>query len=280
CGVISSRNAAFPGRRTFADAGKGSHETGSRGTRADPTGRNSALTKIVKYVTKCPPKCRKGEITMTVRKAKRVITLVSALAERRVMHLRQAAELLGVSEMTVRRDIADHPDQFAYLGGHIMSPTHIEGNTPYELTKAADSHAAAKRDACTHAAAHIRPDETVFIDCGTTLTHLVDLIPDDCAVTAICYALNLAEQLARKPNVTLVLLGGLYHPASASFSDEQNLAMLEKFGINVAFLTAAGADAQHGATCAHFHEAQIKQKVMSIARESYLIIDSSKIGKL
>jgi DeoR family deoxyribose operon repressor len=217
---------------------------------------------------------------MTVRKAKRIITLVSALSERRVMHLRQAAELLGVSEMTVRRDIADHPDQFAYLGGHIMSPTHIEGNTPYELTTAADSHAGAKRDACTHAAGHIRPDETIFIDCGTTLTHLIDLIPENYAVTAICYALNVAERLTRKPNVTLVMLGGLYHAASASFSGDQTLDTLAKFGINVAFLTAAGVDTERGATCAHFHEAQIKQKVMTLARESYLIVDSSKIGKL
>ena len=114
---------------------------------------------------------------MSARNARRIAALVSALAERRVLHLRQAAELLGVSEMTVRRDIAEHPDQFAYFGGHIMSPAQIEGNTRYELATAADSHAAAKREACVHAASHIRPDETIFIDCGTTLVHLIDLIP-------------------------------------------------------------------------------------------------------
>jgi DeoR family transcriptional regulator, deoxyribose operon repressor len=217
---------------------------------------------------------------MTAHKAKRIATLVSALAERRVMHLRQAAELLGVSEMTVRRDVANHPDQFAYLGGHIMSPAQIEGNTRYELATAVDSHAAAKHEACAHAAGHIRPDETIFIDCGTTLLHLVELIPDDYRITAICYALNVAERLTRKPNVTMVMLGGIYHPPSASFSGDHDLDMLAGFGINVAFLSAAGVDAQRGATCAHFHEAQVKQKVMALARESYLIVDSSKIGKL
>jgi DeoR family transcriptional regulator, deoxyribose operon repressor len=217
---------------------------------------------------------------MTVRKAKRIIDLVSALSERRVMHLRDAAELLGVSEMTVRRDVANHPDQFASLGGHIMAAAEIEGDAPYELRTAADSHAAAKRDACTHAARHIRPDETIFIDCGTTLMHLIDLIPDHYQITAICYALNVADRLTRKPNVTIVMLGGLYHPASASFSGNYDLDVLTSMGINVAFLSAAGVDAERGATCEHFHEAQVKRKVMALARERHLVVDSSKIGKL
>ncbi|HET6160781.1 MAG TPA: DeoR/GlpR family DNA-binding transcription regulator [Dongiaceae bacterium] len=216
---------------------------------------------------------------MTVRKAKRIITLVNALAERRVMHLNQAAQLLGVSAMTVRRDIAEHPDQFTYLGGHIMSPAQIEGTAPYEIATAADSHAAAKRDACLHAAGHIRPDATIFIDCGTTLVHLVDLIPESYQITAICYALNVAERLARKRNVTLAMLGGVYYPASASFSGD-NLEILGKYGINTAFLSAAGVDAERGASCAHFHEAEVKQRVLALARESYLVVDSSKIGKL
>ena len=217
---------------------------------------------------------------MSARNAKRIATLASALAERRVMHLRQAAELLGVSEMTVRRDTAEHPDQFAYFGGHIMSPIQLVGNTRYEISAAADSHAAAKREACVHAARHIRPDETIFIDCGTTLVHLAEMIPSNYHVTAICYALNIAERLARKPNVTLVMLGGHYHPASASFGADYDLGRLDEFGINVAFLSAAGVDAQRGATCAAFHEARVKEKVIALARESYLVVDSSKLGKL
>ena len=217
---------------------------------------------------------------MTVRKANRIVALLSALSERRVLHIRDAAQLLGVSEMTVRRDIAKHSDQFAYLGGHIMSAAEIEGDTPYELATAADSHAAAKRDACAHATRHIRPDETIFIDCGTTLVHLVELLPDNYQITAICYALNVADRLTRKPNVTIVMLGGLYHPASASFSGACDLDILASMGINVAFLSAAGVDSERGATCEHFHEAQVKQKVLSLARENYLVVDSSKIGKL
>jgi DeoR family deoxyribose operon repressor len=37
---------------------------------------------------------------------------------------------------------------------------------------------------------------------------------------------------------------------------------------------------QRGATCAAFHEAEVKKKAIALARESYLVADSSKMGKL
>ena len=217
---------------------------------------------------------------MKASKAQRTMKLITALSERRVIHLSDAAALLGVSEMTVRRDVAGNAEQFAYLGGHIISAAQIEADAPYELATAADSHAAAKRDACVHALKRVHPDETIFIDCGTTLIHLIDLIPENFQITAICYAMNVAERLARKPNVTIIMLGGLYHPASASFSGTHDFDILNSVGINAAFLSAAGVDTRRGATCEHFHEAAVKQKVMGLARENYLVADSSKLGKL
>ena len=50
-------------------------------------------------------------------KPERLRVLADALARQSVMRLRDAAALLGVSEMTVRRDIAASPGKFTYLGG-------------------------------------------------------------------------------------------------------------------------------------------------------------------
>jgi DeoR family transcriptional regulator, deoxyribose operon repressor len=217
---------------------------------------------------------------LTARRSERVFALIAALDRRRIIHLSEAAELLGVSEMTIRRDVAGNPEQFAFLGGHIMAASHAERDVPYELSTAADSHAAAKREACAHAARKIRPGETIFVDCGTTLVHLVELIPDAYQVTAICYAMNVAQLLTKKPGITTIVLGGVYHPASASFSGTRDFDILDSVGINVAFLSAAGADAKRGATCEHFHESEVKQKAISLSRENYLVVDSSKIGKI
>ncbi len=214
---------------------------------------------------------------MTSRKGKRIEALADALVERRFLHLKEAAKLVGASEMTVRRDIGEAPHRFVFLGGHVMLADGREEDSTYELAVAADAHAAAKREACRHAARHLRPEETIFIDCGTTLVHLVDFLPNDMPITVICYALNIANKLADKPNLTLIVLGGLYHAASASFSD---WTALDGVAINVAFLSAAGIDGRRGATCEHFHEARIKQRVIEVAREKFLVVDRSKFGRL
>ncbi|OBZ95647.1 DeoR family transcriptional regulator [Pararhizobium polonicum] len=217
---------------------------------------------------------------MKSRKGQRIAVLSEALSQHRILHIKSAAEILGVSEMTVRRDVGANPDQFSFLGGHIVPSADLENDNPYELSKAADSHAAAKRQVCAQAIEFINDEDTVFFDCGTTLPYLVDLLPDDLSITAICYALNIADRLTRKPNVRIVMLGGLYHPASASFSGAPGLETLDSIVINVAFISAAGVDRGRGATCAHFHEAEIKKKAMSRAQRNILLVDSSKIGKL
>lgn len=217
---------------------------------------------------------------MLSRKSKRVIALTEALSEHRVLHLNDAARILDVSLMTIRRDVADNPEKFAYLGGHIVPAASIEGDGPYDVAKAKDSHAPAKKAACTHAAAHIRPDETIFFDCGTTLLPLIDLIPDTFQITAVCYALNVADKLARLPNVRMIMLGGIYHPSSESFASAADGDAFQNIGVNTAFLTAAGLDLNRGASCENFHEAQVKRQAIAAGQKCLLVTDNSKIGKV
>lgn len=214
------------------------------------------------------------------RNRQRLDMLGALILERGVVHLKDAASALGVSEMTIRRDIAEETGRFAYLGGHIMPAQAVEPEQPYELAAAADKHAQAKRKACQYAVDHLRAEDTIFIDCGTTLIHLVDLLPESMPLTVVCYALNIADKLAEKPHIRLILLGGFYHPASASFSGASAIGLLGQLGVNTAFFSAAGLDEDRGATCVHFHEAEIKRKAMEVSAKNILILDNSKIGRI
>lgn len=210
----------------------------------------------------------------------RLNRLSEALQRGSVIRLREAAQILGVSEMTVRRDVAACNGQLAYLGGYIVNGQDPQGGLSYVLDWEKDSHAQNKQTACAVAASLIEEGDTVFIDCGTTTPHLAAHIPSGMHVTVVCYAMNVAEIIARNPNATLVLLGGLYHRSSVSFAGEEALATLRKVGINKAFLSAGGIHATRGVSCSNFHEVAIKRAAMATAVHNYLVADSSKFGKV
>ncbi len=210
----------------------------------------------------------------------RISRLSLLVQETGVLRLRDAASQLGVSEMTIRRDVGTENDRLSCLGGYIFPIHEGAGVSDYILDQEKDSHAAAKSRACSTAASLIEAHDTVFIDCGTTTPHLARQIPLDAHVTVICYSLNVAEALAGRTDTRLILLGGLYHAEAASFSGPESLDVLKRININKAFLSAGGVNVQHGVTCSHFHEVPIKQMAMARALHSHLVVDSSKFDKV
>lgn len=196
------------------------------------------------------------------------------------MRLRDAAALLNVSEMTVRRDIAANASQFAYFGGRILRASDFSANTGYVIDQEQDKFAAAKAAACAKAVNLIAERDCIFIDCGTTMPFLANLIPANLNITVVCYSLNIAQIISRKDNVRMILLGGAYHPSSETFAGQEALDALSNIGVNKAFISAGGVERVRGVSCWNFHEVPIKQKAMSRAVERHLVIDSSKIGKV
>jgi DeoR family transcriptional regulator, deoxyribose operon repressor len=218
-----------------------------------------------------------GREETSERRKSRLRRLSGALYGRGALHLNEAAALLDVSAMTVRRDIATASEHFAYLGGYILAAG-LDGG--YRLDREQDSHAAAKAIVCAHAAQLIADGDTIFVDCGTTTPHLVHRLPVALRATVICYALNIAEPLAANPNVQLILLGGLYNASSASFAVDDGLRTLARLGVNKAFLSAGGVHPARGVSCSNFHEVAVKQAAMSVALEKHLLVDASKLGQV
>jgi DeoR family deoxyribose operon repressor len=181
--------------------------------------------------------------------------------------------------MTLRRDLATEEAQgLLLLGGHVTFSAAAE--TPYRLEREASAHLAAKKRAARHAARLVAPGDTIFVDCGTTLPPLVAALPPELPLTLICYALNIAVLAARRPAIRLVLLGGEFHPSSATFYAEDQIARLGELGINAGFFSAGGVDPVRGASCFNFHEVPIKQAALAACRRRYLVVDHSKFGRL
>jgi len=212
-------------------------------------------------------------------RAARWVRLQQLFERRGALPLADAAAALQVSAMTIRRDLAVPEAPLACLGGYVVAPLAAPA-ARYTLEQERDQHAAAKRQACERAAQLVQAGDSLFIDCGTTMAWLAEALPPGMPLNVVCYSLNIASILSRRPQTQLMLLGGLYHGSAATFTSDEGLAYLQRLGLNKAFISAAGAHAGRGASCANFHEVPVKRAAIDCADQSVLIVDDSKLGRL
>lgn len=217
---------------------------------------------------------------MRGRRAERLQWLKDGLAGGGVVHLSNAAEQCSVSQMTIRRDVEASRGELLLLAGRIFIADSLQSASAYDLDSEKDSHLGTKQRLCAYAASSISADETIFIDCGSTLVHLIGALDRDLPITVVTYALNVANAVSRLPNARLLLYGGLYHSSSQSFSGEQANDALKRTGINKAFISAAGVDVERGVSCFNFHEVAPKRAALEAAQQKILVADASKIDRV
>ena len=215
---------------------------------------------------------------MNERSARRLARLADVLARGGSLHLTEAARLCGVSEMTIRRDLAVKDSGLVLIGGHLVRADDPRYAPLYDLATQQGRQANAKRRICDAAAGYIEDGDTLFIDCGTTLMPLASNLPQDRSLTVITYALNVANAISQLSGVRLVLLGGIYHASSRTFASDDIAASLSRLGINKAFISAAGMHAEKGVSCFHFHEVAPKQAAITCATQRLLVADDTKAG--
>lgn len=217
---------------------------------------------------------------MRGRRQERLDWLEDTLARGGTIHLTDAAKQCRVSTMTIRRDLHASRGRMSLLAGRILLADDPRYTPLYDLDTERDSHLAAKKRIARAAADFIAADDTIFIDCGTTLIHLANELDHDMPLTVVTYALNVVNVVQALPNIRLLTLGGLYHASSGSFSGDEASSIMARTGINTAFISAAGVHPQRGVSCFHFHEVTPKQAALRAAQRSILLADDSKIEQI
>ncbi|WP_437612943.1 DNA-binding transcriptional repressor DeoR [Erwinia sp. V71] len=216
---------------------------------------------------------------METRRDERINKLAQALKRTDKIHLKDAAQLLDVSEMTIRRDLSDAPSSVVLLGGYIVSDLrHNHGH--YFVSDQQSQNAGKKQQLGKLAAALINADDTVFFDCGTTIPYVIDAIDDNLPFTAICCAMNTFLALKEKSQCHVILSGGEFHPDNAIFTPVGQNHVLDDLCPALAFISAAGIDVEQGATCYNINELQMKHHALQRAGRKILLADSSKFGKV
>lgn len=207
----------------------------------------------------------------------RIAKLMDVLQKSENLHLKDAAKLLGVSEMTVRRDITQFSSPLTLLGGYIVILPEHKHSQHYFVSDQQSKQISEKLHIGKVAASLIEDNDTVFFDCGTTTPFIIDCIPDDCHFTALCYSLNAFIALQKKSHCQIILCGGEFKTDNAIFLPLANDSLLDDICPNKAFISAAGITIK-GVTCFNFNELSVKKRVIEKSMQTILVADSSKFG--
>lgn len=215
---------------------------------------------------------------METRRDERIGQLLSALKRSDKLHLKEAAALLGVSEMTIRRDLSANSAPVVLLGGYIVLEPRTASH--YLLSDQKNRLVDEKRRAGELAATLVKPHQMVFFDCGTTTPWIIEALDNELPFTGICYSLNTFLALQEKPLCRAILSGGEFHASNAIFQPLNFKETLSYLRPDIAFYSAAGVHAEKGVTCFNLEELPLKHWAMSSAQRHVLVVDHSKFGKV
>jgi DeoR/GlpR family transcriptional regulator of sugar metabolism len=196
-----------------------------------------------------------------------------------VIRVEEICSQLRVSPATVRRDLDQLEEAGAIRrvhGGAVSVESRLE--EPLFDDKASIA-AREKRRIAEAALQFIEPGDTIYLDGGSTVLELAQLLHERTNLTVVTNSLRAAHELAgRGPR--LILIGGELRRLSQTMVGPLTRCILQELHVDKAFMGTIGLAVKEGLTTTDPSEAYTKELVMSRARQVILLADSAKAGKV
>ncbi len=215
-------------------------------------------------------------------KRDRIAEIAELLDKRGKLSLTQLEEFFpNVSQMTLRRDLMqlEKDGKVIRIRGGGMSVREVEktAGTPY--TKKTTMHTDEKITIAQKAAELIDEGVSLFIDGGSTALYLAKEMPDrPCNV--FTNGIAVATELAKKKNVLVNLLGGQLVKENLATASPFSSLYFTDTNFELAIVSASAFTMENGFSCSSQLEAELLRVVVKKARSLYMMLDSSKIGKV
>lgn len=187
---------------------------------------------------------------------------------------------LGVSDMTVRRDIA------ALAGRGLVEKVHGGATAPQEGSvdepgfDAKRVLALGEKDAIAEAAAAmVQPGMAVGLSAGTTTWTLAQHLADVPGITVVTNSMRIADVLlsSDRTDRTIVLTGGIRTPSDALVGPVAVQAV-RSLHLDLVFLGVHGMSEDEGFTTPNLMESETNRALAQAGRRLVIVADHSKWG--
>lgn len=205
--------------------------------------------------------------------------ILETLIKNESVQVSALSTLLGVSSVTIRKDLTDlEKDNKLYRshGKAILINPYINNRSVNEKEKLATEE---KNNIGKAAAAMISKDDSIIIASGTTVHALARCIRPIHKLTVISASLPVSEILANNEAIEIIQLGGTLRHSSNSVVGKYAEGILSNFCCSKLFLGVDGIDLEFGITTTDVREADLNREMMHIAQKTIVLADSSKFRR-
>ena len=205
-------------------------------------------------------------------------TILQLLDARERLTIGDLSTRLSVSDMTVRRDLAQLESEglLRRVHGGAIRTRSGSFEPPFALRSRLNPEA--KRTIAAQVANELTDGQTILLDGGTTGVAVAEAIVGR-RLTVCCLNLRAAEILDGSPDMTIMVPGGRVRNDERSLVGPAAERTLADHRFDTMVMTASAVDAVAGITEWNVDDAAIKRAARASARRCILACDSSKFGQ-
>jgi DeoR family transcriptional regulator of aga operon len=215
-------------------------------------------------------------------KRERIEEIAEILDKRGKMTLEQLEEVFpNVSQTTLRRDLfqLEEDGRIIRVRGGAMSVKEVQKVSGEAYVKKTTINTDAKMIIAQKAATLIDEGASVFLDGGTTAMYLAKEMPD-IRCNVFTNGIAVAMELAQKKNINITIVGGQLMKDNLSTASPAAREYFDSTNFELAIVSATAFTPEYGFSCNSQIESDLLKMVFKKARQVYMMLDSSKIGKI
>ncbi|HCY8071074.1 TPA: DeoR/GlpR transcriptional regulator [Staphylococcus aureus] len=209
---------------------------------------------------------------------KRHELILEELSHKDFLTLQELIDRTGCSASTIRRDLSKLQQlgklQRVHGGAMLKENRMVEANLTEKLATNLDE----KKMIAKIAANQINDNECLFIDAGSSTLELIKYIQAK-DIIVVTNGLTHVEALLKK-GIKTIMLGGQVKENTLATIGSSAMEILRRYCFDKAFIGMNGLDIELGLTTPDEQEALVKQTAMSLANQSFVLIDHSKFNQV
>jgi DeoR/GlpR family transcriptional regulator of sugar metabolism len=206
--------------------------------------------------------------------------ILSELERQGSVRVRELVSLLGVSDMTIRRDLDVLQSEGQLCKVHGGATRHAEGSTDEPGFRAKSSRQRLEKESIAlRAASLVQPGSAIALSAGTTTYAMARHLTDVPGLTVVTNSVRVADLLhdQGRSDRTVLLTGGLRTPSDALVGPLA-ITALRSLHTDVVFMGTHGMETTTGFTTPNLMESETNRALVACSRCLVVLADATKWG--